>query len=96
MRVLYANLWLLLCWVLFTLRHEFQNSLDRIGMRGIYVNSVLISLAYVVPLAILPVYVFGKDVQVADDSESVDSAPHKTKDFKLEMDPAQFGSPFLK
>lgn len=71
------NLWLLVCWVLFTLRHEFQSYLDKIGMRGIYINSLLMSLAYVVPLGIFPVYVFGKHERNPDESESQEGTPQK-------------------
>ena len=60
-RVLWVNLWLLVCWLLFTARRETQHLLDKVGIRGIYINSVLMSLTYAVPMAMLPVYVFRKD-----------------------------------
>lgn len=93
---MYCNLWLAVCWILFILRHEFQNSLDRIGMRGMYINAVLMSLAYVVPLAIFPVYVFGKNIQPADDTESVESTPKKTKDYRLDDVHLEDGTSTLK
>jgi hypothetical protein len=77
--VVYVNLWLGLCWILFVLRHEFQSYLDKIGMRGIYINSLLMSLAYVVPLGVFPVYVFGKNIQQNDESESAEGTPHADK-----------------
>ena len=74
-RVLKANLWLAVCWVLFTLRIECQVYLDRIGMRGIYINSILMSLAYVVPLAILPVFFLGKEYRRSDTPDSIPETP---------------------
>lgn len=60
-RVVWVNLWLVGCWLLFTVRRETQFLLDRVGIRGIYINSVLMSLTYIVPMALLPVYVFHKE-----------------------------------
>lgn len=77
--MIYVNAWLGICWVVFTLRHEFQPYLDKIGMRGIYINSLLMSLAYVVPLGFLPVYVFGKNVHQNDETDSVEGTPKKGK-----------------
>ena len=42
------------------MRKEGQNHLDLVGFRGIYINSVLMSIVYAVPIAIMPVFIFNK------------------------------------
>lgn len=81
-RVLWVNLWLLVCWLLFTARRETQHLLDKVGIRGIYINSMLMSLTYTVPIGLLPVYVFRRDPEgsvVSQRSGSV--TPTRPTDF---------------
>ena len=90
-RVLVVNIWLGVCWILFTLRREFQGDLDSIGVRGIYINSVLMGLTYIMALGILPVYFFGREQQFLNkDSESDTShiRPSRNIDLKDVVTPS--------
>jgi arginine exporter protein ArgO len=51
-------------------------------MRGIYINSLLMSIAYVVPLGVFPVYVFGKNVTQNDETDSLEITPKDNQDQK--------------
>jgi hypothetical protein len=53
-RVRHSQIWLVFCWIIFTFRHEYQDYLDFVGLRGFYVNSILITITYLVPLAGIP------------------------------------------
>ena len=68
-RVVWVNLWLLVCWLLFTARRETQYLLDKVGIRGIYINSILMSVTYIVPMALLPVYVFEREKSASFESQ---------------------------
>lgn len=91
-RVRWVNAWLFLCWIIFTIRRETQTQMDKVGVRGIYVNSILMAITYIVPLALMPMCVFKKPAEPAASVPRTDSqgAVNKKKTLKtVDSDPEE-------
>lgn len=70
-RILLSNIVLIIFWILFTARREFQYYLDLEGIRGIYINSLLEASMYFLLVGVIPLFT-GKAKRKRDRS-SIDS-----------------------
>ena len=70
-RILLSNIVLVVFWILFTARREFQYYLDLEGMRGIYINSLLEASMYFLLVGVIPL--FTSKAKRKRDRSSIDS-----------------------